>query len=225
MARGLKSESSTIDLSVDRIVFGAIELLDEAGVAQFSMRALARHLGVGNMSLYYYVQDRDELLVLVLDEVLRSVNLRRLPEDPFAALSVLSKRFVAAFLAHPGAIPLFALRPLYSIGEHSLAVFDRFVGLLRAADLTDDAVAKATVTLIEYLCGHLLGHLPEVQHPSINTAATVDELLASLPEDIAPNIRAVGPYLSRTIMTLDPSAGIDLFLDGLISRADHRKHP
>lgn len=223
MARGPRSESSSPDLSVDRIVVGAIELLDETGVAQFSLRALARHLGVSNMSLYYYVKDRDELLVLVLDEVLRSVNLRRLPEDPFAALSVLSKRFVAAFLAHRGAIPLFALRPLYSIGEHSLAVFDRFVGLLRTADLTDDAAAKATVTLIEYLCGHLLGHLPEVQDPSIDTATKVDELLASLPEAVAPNIRAIAPHLSRTITTLDPSVGIDLFLDGLISRADHRK--
>lgn len=222
MARRPRSDSNTPDLSVDRIVFGAIELLDEAGLDQFSLRALARHLGVSNMSLYYYVKDRDELHVLVLDEVLKSVNLRRLPEDPFSALSLLSKRFVAAFVAHPGTIPLFALRPLYSIGEHSLAVFDRFVGLLRAADLNDEAVANATVTLIEYLCGHLLGHLPEVQHPAINSAVNVDELLATLPEDVAPNIRAVGLHLSRTITTLDPSVGIDLFLDGLISRTDHK---
>jgi AcrR family transcriptional regulator len=222
MARRSKSDPDAPDLSVERIVGAAIELLDESGVEAFSLRAVARHLGASNMSLYYYVKDRDELLALVLDDILRSVNLRRLPDDPFDALAVLSKRFVAAFVAHPGTIPLFALRPLYSIGPHAVAVFDRFVGLLRAAELPDDTVADATVALIEYLCGHLIGHLPEVQHPASNHGATVDELLDTLPDGAAPNIRAVGPHLRRAASTLEPSVGINLFLAGLTAQTGDR---
>ena len=223
MARRSKTDPNAPELSVDRIVRGAIDLLDEVGVDEFSVRALARHLGASNMSLYYYVKDRDELLELALDEVLGSVNLRRLPAVPVEALAVLSKRFVAAFAAHPGTIPLFVLRPLYSIGPHALAVFDRFVGLLRAADLPDATVADATVALIEYLCGHLIGHLPQVRQPGRTHGATVEELLASLPEGASPNIRAVAPHLRRAASTLNPSVGINLFLAGLVAQSGNTR--
>jgi AcrR family transcriptional regulator len=131
------------------------------------------------MSIYYSVKDRDELLALVLDEILGTVSLRKLPDEPIEALRVLSTWFVTAFARHPETIPLFVLRPVLSIGPHGAALFDRFVGLLRDLDLSDDTVADTTVALIEYLCGHLVGHLPQVRAPHTERDI-VDEILASM---------------------------------------------
>ncbi len=220
MPRRAKDDPAAPDLNVDRLVSVAIELIDAEGLDTFSLRGLARRLGAGNMSVYYYVEDRDHLLALVLDEILGSVSLKRLPDDPLDAVATISKRFVAAFAAHPGTIPLFALQPIYSIGPHGLALFDHLVGLLRRAGLPNDTVAHTTVALVEYLCGHLIGHLPQTRHPHQDHARAVDDILASLPDGAAPNIRALGPELRHAVSTLQPNVGINLILAGLRTHRD-----
>lgn len=56
-------------LTLERIVRAAIALADAEGLEALSMRALARDLGVGTMSLYRYVRDKAELMNLVLDHI------------------------------------------------------------------------------------------------------------------------------------------------------------
>lgn len=213
MPRRPKNDPAAPDLSVDRLVQVAIDLIDADGLDNFGLRRLARELGAGNMSVYHYVEDRDHLLALVLDEVLGSISLERLPADPLDAVATISRRFVAAFVAHPGTIPLFVLRPIYSIGPHGLRLFDHLVGLLARAGLPDRAVAETTVALSEYLCGHLIGHLPQTRDH--DHAVTLDELIPTLPPGAAPNIRAYGPELRRAVSTSQPDAGIELLLAGL----------
>jgi AcrR family transcriptional regulator len=226
MARRPKDDPNAPDLDRPRIVAAAIELIDRDGLDTFSLRALARHLGAGNMSLYYYVKDREELLALVLDEILGTVDLDRLPPRPIPALRTLSTRFVAAFTAHPETIPLLTIQPVLTIGPHGADVFDRFVGLLRQTGLPDRTVADATVVLIEYLCGHLIGHLPQVRGSGgIADGAIVDDVLAALPEHLAPNIRAIAPALRRAVDSFSASPGIELILAGLTAGADRDREP
>ena len=215
MPRRAKDDPAAPELSLERLVSVTIELIDADGLDDFSLRGLARRLGAGNMSIYYYVRDRDHLLALVLDEILGSIRLTRLPKDPLDAVATIARRFVAAFAAHPGTIPLFALRPIYSIGPNGLRLFDQLVGLLRRAGLPDATVAHTTVALVEYLCGHLVGHLPQTRHPHHDHAGTVDDVLASLPDGAAPNIRALGPELRRAASSLQPDVGITLLLAGV----------
>jgi AcrR family transcriptional regulator len=215
MARRAKNDPDAPELSIDTIVNAAIEVIDNDGLDAFSLRALARHLGAGNMSLYYYVKDRDALLTLVLDEVIGSVSLKRLPNDPLDALATLAKRFVAAFAEHPGTIPLFVLQPIYSVGPRSVAFFDRFVGLLRDVALPDDVIADTTIALIDYLCGHLISRLPQLRHGHEGDGATADDIIGSIPRDAAPNIHALAPALRRAADTSQPAAGIMLILAGV----------
>lgn len=51
------------------IVRAGIEVADEVGLAQLSMRRVAQRLGAGTMSLYTYVESREELLELMIDRV------------------------------------------------------------------------------------------------------------------------------------------------------------
>ncbi|MFD6419559.1 TetR/AcrR family transcriptional regulator C-terminal domain-containing protein [Streptomyces sp. NPDC060194] len=56
-------------LDRDRVTAGAVRLLDAEGAARFSMRKLAAALDVTAMSLYWYVDTKDDLLELALDAV------------------------------------------------------------------------------------------------------------------------------------------------------------
>ncbi|GIO44676.1 TetR/AcrR family transcriptional regulator [Paenibacillus apis] len=55
-------------LTVQKIVLAGMEIADENGIEQLSMRKVAERLGVGAMSLYTYVPSKSELLDLMLDK-------------------------------------------------------------------------------------------------------------------------------------------------------------
>lgn len=71
-------------LDLDDIVAAAIELADEDGLDELSIRRLADRLGVGAMTLYGYVHAKSDLLDLMHDRIVGErghVRLRALPGD------------------------------------------------------------------------------------------------------------------------------------------------
>jgi AcrR family transcriptional regulator len=55
-------------LSLDAVVAAGIALADEAGLAEVSMARVAKRLGFTTMALYRHVENKDELLVLMVNE-------------------------------------------------------------------------------------------------------------------------------------------------------------
>src|SRR5262245_2554362 len=64
-------------LDPEQIVRAALRLLDEVGLDELTMRRLAERLGVKAASLYRHVRDKDELLVLLGDEISGEIPLVR----------------------------------------------------------------------------------------------------------------------------------------------------
>ncbi|WP_455681922.1 TetR/AcrR family transcriptional regulator [Streptomyces uncialis] len=77
--RGASARRSAHPSGLDRdvIIRTTVELLDAEGLAKFSMRRLAAELNVTAMSVYWYVDTKDDLLELALD---RAFGELRLPE-------------------------------------------------------------------------------------------------------------------------------------------------
>ena len=103
-------------LSLDRIVTVTLELMDEQGIGAATMRAVSSRLGVRSMSLYRYVQDRDELFDAVVERIVGE-----LADDPEVQLHPVDgwRPYLAGMAhgvrryarAHPHAFPLVATRP------------------------------------------------------------------------------------------------------------------
>ena len=103
-------------LSLERIVAATLELVDEQGIGAATMRAVSSRLGVRSMSLYRYVQDRDELFDAVVERVVNELaddpEVQPRPVDgwrPYLAGMAHGVRRYAR--AHPHAFPLVATRP------------------------------------------------------------------------------------------------------------------
>jgi AcrR family transcriptional regulator len=62
-------------LDRERITAAAVRLLDAEGLAKFSMRRLAAELNVTAMSVYWYVDTKDDLLELAIDAVFGELTL------------------------------------------------------------------------------------------------------------------------------------------------------
>jgi AcrR family transcriptional regulator len=117
-------------LSLDTLVARAIELADEEGLAAVTIRRTAQRLGVGAMSLYTYVGDRDELLELMMDAVYAEMGRPDTTGRPWRErLTAVAEENWALYRRHPWAARVATLRPPLGPGqmakyEHELAAFD-----------------------------------------------------------------------------------------------------
>jgi len=152
-------------LSLDRIVTAALELMDDQGIGATTMRAVSSRLGVRSMSLYRYVQDRDELFDAVVERIVNEladdpeVQLR--PVDgwrPYLAGMAHGVRRYAR--AHPHAFPLVATRPPAAPWVNpplrSLRWVEAMLTGLAREGFSDEQVLFTYRTFNSFLLGYLL---------------------------------------------------------------------
>jgi AcrR family transcriptional regulator len=205
-----------VPLSRERVLRGAVEVADAAGVGALTIRSLAQHLGVKPMSLYYYVANKDAILDGIVDLVFSEIDLPR-PGDawrPEMRRRAISARSVLG--RHPWAIEILQSRT--APGSGTLRHHNAVIGTLREAGFTVEMTAHAFALLDSYIYGFALS---EASLP-INGPETVTEVA----EKMMMQYLAVDyPYLAEFSVKhiLKPGYdfgsefefGLDLILDGL----------
>ncbi|MGW4224005.1 TetR/AcrR family transcriptional regulator [Streptomyces bauhiniae] len=142
-------------LDRDRITATSVALLDAEGLDRFSMRRLAGELNVTAMSLYWYVDTKDDLLELALDTVFGELLLPD-PEDTAAdwreQLRTLATEYRAMMVRHPWLSPI-AGRFL-NIGPHSLAFSRAVQRVVGRAGLPAHGVTGAISAVFQFVYGY-----------------------------------------------------------------------
>ena len=142
-----------------------LELIDEQGIGAATMRAVSSRLGVRSMSLYRYVQDRDELFDEVVERIVNEladdpeVQLR--PADGWRPYLTGMAHGVRRYArAHPHAFPLVATRPPAAPWVNpplrSLRWVEAMLSGLSGDGFSDDQVLFTYRTFNGFLLGHLL---------------------------------------------------------------------
>lgn len=131
-------------LGRDEVVRAALTLLDQVGLDGLSMRRLAEELGVQAASLYWHLQNKEELLDLLAGAIYAEVPAPR-PDRPWREqLESFAWGYRGVLLAHRDAGRILARR----LGPGSLELMDGIVALLlRAGFGTEDAAGAASLML------------------------------------------------------------------------------
>ncbi len=151
-------------LSAEEILEATEQLIERDGLDGLSMPALARELGCGVTSIYWYFRSRDELLEAVVDRVTPRV-LTTLPpvgDGPWDEELVI---FYTAFRDLVRRRPLYlevmahSTRTTYGTSRMGRAVLRRIdegLSLLTLAGFTPDDAARILVTVSNYAIGYVL---------------------------------------------------------------------
>jgi AcrR family transcriptional regulator len=135
------------------IVDAAVRLADAEGLEAVSMRRLAEELGVGTMTPYSYVADKDELLDLMLDEVSREMLVPEpLPGDWRAALRAIALATRATVEAHPWIFRGQARRPRGRI--NTMRHIEQSIGAVQMLGVDRAAGARVLMAVDDYVLGH-----------------------------------------------------------------------
>jgi TetR/AcrR family transcriptional regulator, tetracycline repressor protein len=152
-------------LSLERIVSTTLELVDEQGIGAASMRAVSSRLGVRSMSLYRYVQDRDELFDAVVERIVNELaddpEVQPRPVNGWRPYLEGMARGVRRYArAHPHAFPLVATRPPAAPWVNpplrSLRWVEEMLSGLSGEGFSDEQLLFTYRTFNGFLLGHLL---------------------------------------------------------------------
>ncbi|MEV7867228.1 TetR/AcrR family transcriptional regulator [Streptomyces sp. NPDC088124] len=148
-------------LDRDRITAVTVALLDAEGPAKFSMRRLAAELGVTAMSLYWYVDTKDDLLELALDSVFGEVRVPDLADEDADwrdQLRELAASYRAVLVGHHWVSPL--VGRFLNIGPRSMEFSAAVQGVLGRTGLArqDQMGGLSAVFQFVYGFGTIEGH-------------------------------------------------------------------
>jgi TetR/AcrR family transcriptional regulator, tetracycline repressor protein len=206
--RGTAGRVPRNTLSRAVVVDAALQLIDEEGLEAITMPKVAQRLGVGTMSLYRHVRDKEDLIEAVATQVMSSIQVPAgAPDDWEGRVVGYLRELRDAAIAHPALGRILADRGL-TVGP----VFDQLeqlLGILVAAGFTKTDAVRTFYTLLSYVFGFVIWELPRVhQQPAAAYTTAWNDAIDSLDRHAYPQLHA----LRRTLTT---TASPDQFEYGL----------
>lgn len=203
------------------IVEAALGVLDAEGLDAVNMRRVAAELDTGAGSLYWHVNDKDELLDVLFDHVVAEIDV---PEpDPTRweqQIKEVSRDIRRVCLRHRDVARIALDR--WPIGPNTLLFAERLLAVLRAAQLSDRACAWASALIPSYVgwfaLEEYLGDAARNVGGDDPGQDAVQAYLNSLPQERFPNLLAVVGHLAAGDPDERFEFGLDVLVGGLAAQ-------
>jgi len=205
-------------MPMDHVVVAALELIDEVGPGEFSMRLLAQRLQSSTATLYRHFTGKDEIFVHVVDHVLGEVpqHLPRLPGNSTWQERLLSsaEALFETLKRHPKAVSLFGDQ--IPLGPRALAGREAAIGVLISGGFPPEAAARAYTSVARYVLGSAIQLRAEsIAGPEENQE--IREFYRSLDPARYPATAASATFLP-TSLDDEFRFGLHLIVDGLTTQ-------
>ncbi|TFV60717.1 TetR family transcriptional regulator [Mycobacterium sp. PS03-16] len=177
------------------VVDAATALLDNYGLADLTMRRLARELTVSPGALYWHFANKQELLGAIADRILEPVS--DPPGDWRHRVRGLCGQLRDALLSHTDGAELVSASVAAGRSEAMIRILDRLAGAAAEAGVAPAHAGLAARTVVYYVLGFTVDEQSRLQW---------DAAGAELPE-------------AQSVLTDEPAVrfafGLDLFVDGM----------
>jgi AcrR family transcriptional regulator len=203
-------------LSREAVVAAARTIVARDGIEALTMRSVARELEASPMSLYRHVRDKDELLVLLLDQLAAELPRPDLPSDPRERLHAACRTIRDGLHEHPWIVDVLAGGDL--IAPSILWLMEEIVAAFVACGLSYAEAADGYRAVWQFTVGELmvrrgLDHVATLGRPPF-----VVGVLMGVDERELPTLHALRPYWAPARASDSYDHGLAALLDGLIQR-------
>ncbi|MFJ3584388.1 TetR/AcrR family transcriptional regulator [Streptomyces sp. NPDC090127] len=149
-----RSGGGPAGLDRERIVTSSIRMLDEEGLAGLSMRKLAAELGVTAMSLYWYVDTKDDILEFAIDTAYGEVDLAAVDAAGGwqERVRVLAWDYRRMLVRHPWMSP--CAGQYLNIGPQAIAVGAKIQEAVRDTGLPMQRQPSAMSAIFQFVYGY-----------------------------------------------------------------------
>jgi len=196
----------------EQVVDAALALADQEGLEALTMQNLARRLDCGVMTLYGYVDSKEDLLDAVALRGLSDLRLPRpLPTSSEAILATWGRALRLTLIEHPSLPVIFLSRAV--IGSGILRGLEALLGPLGRSGIPPAAGVHAVYAILTYTTGFVAWEIPRTrrQPQAVYAANWRQELARLTPADL--------PLISGALDELGHVAGEKQFEIGLTALA------
>ena len=207
-------------LTRERVVDAGVALAQREGIEALTMRRLAEELGVGAMSLYHYVPNKEELVAGMIDVVFGEIELPPTDLEWRAAMRRRAHSTREALNRHRWAVGL--MESPRTPGPASVRLHDAVLGCLREAGFSIELTIQAYSVLDAYLYGFALQEATTPFEDAEDVTVIAKEQVEAydafadhpyLAEVVAGHVAEVGYDFASSF-----AQGLDLILDALEQR-------
>ena len=139
-------------ISREKVIDAAVQAVHDGGYEQMTIRSLASELGVGPMSLYRHVRDKDDLLDEVTDRLLAKAWKPRSPRTNWEIwIAEAAERLRRLLVSQPAALHVYLSHPVVS--PAAVARMDAVLAVLRDAGFDDLSAHRAYGAIHTYTIG------------------------------------------------------------------------
>jgi AcrR family transcriptional regulator len=198
------------------VVAAALELADERGLDALSMPALAGQLGCGVMTLYGYVDGKEDLLDAVAQRGLADIRLPRpLPDQPADLLVAWGRALRRTLLEHPSLPTIFLSRAV--VGPGIFRGVEALLGRLVGAGMPPADGLRAVYAVLIYTAGFGAWEVPRtIRQPAAAYGAAWRQAFAALPPADFPLCAKVLDELARVADPEQFEHGLAALAAGLV---------
>jgi len=206
-------------LSREAVVEAALAVVDAEGVEALSMPRLARQLDAGTMTLYRYVQSKQELLDALAMRAIAEVRLEGSdPGDAAGTLLGWGRGIRRVLLAHPGVAELMARRAV--IGSGIFQGIEELLTRLHAARMPGGVALRGIYAVLIYTLGSTIWERARVRSQSeTEYAAQWRRGFAQLEPGRFPHVAGVLNELGTLASEEQFETGLQSLVRGLVDRA------
>jgi AcrR family transcriptional regulator len=187
-------------LSREAIVAAAVAIADAEGLEAVSIRRVATALDARAMSLYTYIERKEDLLDLMADEVAAETLVPgELPADWRDATLAIARRERQTTLRHPWLVDLVTRRSVLGrVGPNMLRHSDQSIAALTGLDVDAAAKWRLLTAVADYSTGFAIREVREHTAARTGQAELLQPYLAELAAGgdyphLAPMLRAGQP--------------------------------
>ena len=201
-------------LTRERIVDAALRLMDTEGLEAVTMRRIGRELGVEAMSLYNHVCDKEDILNGVVEAVMAEFEFPAASKDWRETARRAARSWRTILKRHPNVITLMSEQRKPARSLDALRPMDHALGILAARGLGPQETVRAFRAFGGFIQGFVLAEIANMFGGDPH-AAMHEDLAATIPADLLPNLAAHFPYLADCDFDREFEYGLDLMLRGL----------
>jgi AcrR family transcriptional regulator len=213
-----------MQLTRERIITAAMELIEREGANAVSMRRIATHLGTEVMALYDHVPSKAAVLDGVADKVMSGVEVAA---EPGAGWEEQVRAQVRAFrqvaLAYPRCVMVVVSRPVDT--AVTLRPVERALATLRSAGFEGEDAIRAVRTFVAFVIGSTLrefGVSPGLE-PNRPLGYDPASLAADRPSHLDPAEFPQVMSLSAALLDRDFEADFEFGLDLMVRAVADRR--
>lgn len=204
-------------LTRQRVVEAALELADRDGLDALTMPTLASQLECGVMTLYGYIESKEDLLDAIALRGLADLRLPRpMPSESTEVLLAWGRALRTTLLAHPSMPVIFLSRAVIGPGIfHGIEVL---LGALSRSGVQATSGLHAIYAVLIYATGFVAWELPRTRMQAASAyAAQWRREFAGLPPEDFPMTARIQDELPRVAGNEQFEVGLKALVAGLIT--------